>query len=141
MTNGWEPYLYSKPSDTASMSFDPKPFSRAGMGIPPVPSIRHDGPLLDFNRHPDSWGPTRYSMATASPMAANTKKKVAGLRWTQFSLRLLNLIGAIGILVETIFLRNISDTANWLIRLIVRLTGVCFEASTLTRRSRRSIYL
>lgn len=118
--NGWKPYLYSHPpSSSSSAAFDPKPYTRASLLPPAPPKPKQEGPLINFNRHPDSWAQPRYGLTNATPMARNTKTKVAVMRWVQFTLRLLTMIGATGTLVATCFIRNVQDTANWLIRLVV----------------------
>ncbi|KAI9843653.1 MAG: hypothetical protein M1838_002528 [Thelocarpon superellum] len=50
-------------------------------------------------------------------MSRRTKSKVKWLRWIQLMLRGLALIGAIGMLIGTVCLRNVDLTDGWIIRI------------------------
>lgn len=89
---------------------------------------KQDGPLINFNQHPDSYMIVPGTSMNHKPMAANTKKKVTAIRWTQFGLRIHEEIGALGMLVMVICLRNMVTSMSWIMRIAVRLlrhTRVC----------------
>jgi len=53
-----QPYMYDKPStytfgSPTSRPFNPRAATQASW-TPPAPKFKQDGPLIDFNRHPDS---------------------------------------------------------------------------------------
>jgi hypothetical protein len=54
-----------------------------------------------------------------SPMASRTKSAVIWLRRLQLALRVLQLNGAVGILVLMILLDKIEDVAAWVMRTTV----------------------
>jgi hypothetical protein len=52
------PFIYDRPSaytfgNPTNRAFDPKAASRASWQ-PPLPKPKQNGPLIDFNKHPDS---------------------------------------------------------------------------------------
>lgn len=55
------------------------------------------------------------------PLPANTKAKIVWTRWAQFALRVIEEIGALGILVCVICLKMKNDGPSWVIRVPVSL--------------------
>ena len=77
------------------------------------------GPLIDFNRHPDSYKSKPYGVTDVAPMGSWVKPAVKYTRLVQLILRILGLIGCIGILVGAIFLRNTTFQDGCMIRIPV----------------------
>ena len=116
-----QPFIYNPPSNVSNYGFDPKPYTRASM-VPPVqrrPKSHQEGPLVDFNRHPDSWPMPPYGQTNAMPMHPNTKRNIKISRGIQLGLRILTMIGALGALICVICLNGTQGTETWLIRVPV----------------------
>lgn len=118
-----QPYLYDAPARYSALDpyngFDPKPVSRASLLPPPPPKPKQDRPLLDFNRHPDSYLILPYGQTDAKPMDPRTKNQIKYVRWVQLSFRVLQLIGAIGMLICVICIQGTQDTEGWVLRIPV----------------------
>jgi len=122
---GDAPYLYDPPSRRQVAypysDFDPKAVTRASWISASESTIsrpKQEGPLIDFNRHPDSYmvvaPQTQYE-----PLPPNTKTKVKATRWVQFGFRLVQLLGAVGCLLCVIFVRNTEKAQGWIMRIPV----------------------
>lgn len=138
MGAGDAPYLYDPPSRRQIAypysDFDPKAVTRASWisaAESTMSKPKKEGPLVDFNRHPDSYMVVT-PQAPRAPMPPNTKKKVVAWRWVQFSLRLLQLLGAIGLLLCVIFVRNTETAQGWIMRIPVSIRLVNDEGHVLT---------
>lgn len=127
MGAGDAPYLYDPPSRRQIAypysDFDPKAVTRASWISAAESTIskpKQEGPLIDFNRHPDSYmvvaPQTHYE-----PLPPNTKTKVKATRWVQFGFRLVQLLGAVGCLLCVIFVRNTETAQGWIMRIPVSL--------------------
>lgn len=120
-----QPYIYAPAShsqqDPFSNGFDPKPYTRASMvpRAPPKPKPKQEGPLLDFNRHPDSYPMVPYGLTNAMPMGPKTKRNVKIARGTQLGLRILEMIVALGMLVLVICINGTRAAESWIIRVAV----------------------
>lgn len=79
-----------------------------------------NGPLINFNQHPDSWMVVANQNPKYTPMPANTKTKVKAIRWVQFVLRVFEEIGALGLLVCMICFKNMPTVFAWIMRISVR---------------------
>ncbi|KAF2999006.1 hypothetical protein E8E13_007909 [Curvularia kusanoi] len=117
----WQPYLYSAP-ERQSMNdprdnFNPKAVTMASRMPPPPPKKKQDGPLVDFNKHPDSYLMVPYGQTDAQPMNPKTKLWVKIVRWVQLFLRVCSLLGAAGLLLCAIFIRGAQDTEGWIMRI------------------------
>ena len=75
---------------------------------------------VNFNQHPDSWQYEIKQRANRKPMPKRTKTEVAVIRWLQFVLRVLEAIGAIGLLVCVICLKIKPTSLSWISRIVVR---------------------
>lgn len=122
MGNG-QPYLYDPPSrysnvDPFNGGFNPKAVTMASYNTPPKQKPKQEGPLLNFNRHPDSYLilPGRQE---PTPLSSSTKNGVKWTRKIQQFFRAVQLLGAIGILTCVVCLRGMSDTQSVLIRVPV----------------------
>jgi hypothetical protein len=104
--------------------FDPKAVTRASYysiaSSTSTPAPKQQGPLIDFNRHPDSYIIVPTARSNVPPMHPNTKQRINTARWIQFSLRLLQLVGALGALVCVIIIRGVNDVQGWILRIPVR---------------------
>ncbi|KAF4302014.1 hypothetical protein GTA08_BOTSDO10321 [Botryosphaeria dothidea] len=108
-----QPYMYEPPQRFSATSdtlygFDPKA----------------DGPLMDFNRHPDSYLVTPYQ-SNARPFNPRTKVVIKWVRWGQLAVRILQLIGAIGLLICVICIKGTQDTEGWIIRVPAAFDILC----------------
>ncbi|KAI9760378.1 MAG: hypothetical protein M4579_001674 [Chaenotheca gracillima] len=114
------PFLYDPPSRRNNSpyggGFNPKAASQASFHVLP-PRPKQEGPLINFNRHPDSYVTPPYGNLNARPMSSHTRKGVKYLRWTQLFLRCCELVGAIGALMALICLRKIDTIMGWILRI------------------------
>ena len=130
------PFLYDHPSrysfnGPTDKGFNPRAATVASW-TPAAPKIKRDGPLVEFNRHPDSVSATRnlskpslmsfqylvvpYGNLTAKPMSPSTGKKIKTLRQLQLFLRVHQFIGALGSLFCVIAINRTSGSVGWIIR-------------------------
>jgi len=114
----WQPYLYNAPQDA---DFNPKAVTMASRQPPSPTKKRPDGPLVNFNRHPDSYFVLPYGKSDVKPMGSNVKKTITVVRWIQFGLRLLNLLGAVGVLLCSIFIKGAQTSEGYIMRIPVSL--------------------
>ena len=79
---------------------------------------KKEGPLINFNQHPDSHEkPT--IRPYVKPMPARTKKEVTILRWVQFAHRIINELAAIGLLVLGICIKGMPIALSWIMHIAV----------------------
>jgi len=78
--------------------------------------------VVNFNRHPDSWMIAHDQRKDYKPMPANTRKKVVAIRWVQFALRVVQELGAMGLLTCMICFTNVPEAFLWVMRVAVSLT-------------------
>lgn len=130
------PFLYDHPKQFSfrgptDKTFNPKAATQASW-TPVQPKPKQDGPLLNFNRHPDSvcvkvevskecsnnqqYLVVPYGNTTAIPMSPTTQIKVKRLRQFQLFLRLHQLVGALAALFCVIAINKTSGSAGWIIR-------------------------
>ncbi|KAI9846613.1 MAG: hypothetical protein M1837_003854 [Sclerophora amabilis] len=114
------PFLYDPPARRHGHygGFNPKAISQSSLQ-PPVIRIKQEGPLVNFNKHPDSYVVPPYGNTNARPMSRNTKKKVKYVRWVQLFLRCCELAGAIGLLFLVICVRKVDAVIGWILRIPV----------------------
>ncbi|CAI6330780.1 unnamed protein product [Periconia digitata] len=115
------PYLYDAPRRDSAMgvptTFNPKAVTMASRQPPPSPVKKPEGPYISFNQHPDSFLILPYGKTDAKPMSSKTKTAISAVRWTQFTFRLLTLLGAFGVILCAIFVRGASDTEGYIMRI------------------------
>ncbi|KAF1811802.1 hypothetical protein P152DRAFT_459278 [Eremomyces bilateralis CBS 781.70] len=117
-----QPYLYGPTNssfDLPSKPFDPKAVTRASYVSAPPPKPKQDGPLINFNKHPDSYLILPYGQTNAKTMDPRTKSLVKYTRWTQLFLRTLQIFAVIGMLVLVICIKNTSVEESWILRVPV----------------------
>lgn len=129
MAGRWQPYAYgygyaNQPQSMADIDpsqpiFDPKAITRASRMPPSPPKKKPTGPLIDFNKHPDSFLVLPYGNTKAKPMTLKTKLFINIARWTQFGLRIITLLGAVGVLLCGIFIRGVQNTEGYIMRIPV----------------------
>jgi hypothetical protein len=121
---GEAPYLYNPPQRESMMdvptTFNPKAVTMASRQLPSPTKKKPAGPYINFNQHPDSYLSLPYGKTNATPMSSKTKKTVKTVRWIQFSLRLFNLIGAVGAVLCSIFIKGATETEGYIMRIPVR---------------------
>lgn len=115
-----QPYLYDPPTLDSDpyKGFNPKAVTMASQ-MPARQQPKHDGPLLNVNRHPDSYIVLPYGKTDAKPMSPRVKASVKWTRWIQLVFRVLQLVGAGGILICVICVRGAADTEGWILRIPV----------------------
>ncbi|PSN71282.1 hypothetical protein BS50DRAFT_570677 [Corynespora cassiicola Philippines] len=117
----WQPYLYNAPQRNSYTdgleAFNPKAVTMASRMPPEPPKKKPDGPLIDLNKHPDSYLFVPYGKTNTKPMNPKVKTVIKIVRWIQFALRLCNLIGAVGVLLCGIFIRGAQDTEGYILRI------------------------
>ncbi|KIX97273.1 uncharacterized protein Z520_06725 [Fonsecaea multimorphosa CBS 102226] len=114
------PFIYDRPStytfgSPTDRAFNPKAATHASW-TPKPPKPKQDGPLVDFNKHPDSYIVVPYGNLNATPMPPNTHKKIVRVRYVQLFLRVCALIGALGSLFCVIAINKTTATVGWIIR-------------------------
>ncbi|KAK3075368.1 hypothetical protein LTR53_001373 [Teratosphaeriaceae sp. CCFEE 6253] len=108
--------------DPTKSTFNPRAVTQASYArlsqasLPPKP--KQEGPLIDFNKHPDSYvvfgDGVRPDYKSLPP---GTKKAVVATRWTQFGLRLVQEIVAVGLLAGTICMKGTTGAETYLLRI------------------------
>ncbi|KAF2430059.1 hypothetical protein EJ08DRAFT_734554 [Tothia fuscella] len=117
------PYIYNAPVHYGYSAlnppneFNPKSVTQASQAPPPPPKPKQEGPLLNFNRHPDSYLVLPYGNTNAVPMSQKTKTTVKWMRHGQLGLRVFELLAAVGILICVICIRGTTDNEGWILRL------------------------
>ena len=106
-------------TDPTQSRFDPKAITRASRMPPSPPKKKKEGPLIDFNQHPDSYLVLPYGNTDAKPMTNKIKTFISIARWTQFALRLLTVCGAVGVLLCGIFIQGAQDSEGYIMRVPV----------------------
>ncbi|CAN9362245.1 unnamed protein product [Alternaria sp. RS040] len=123
MAGRWQPHMYASSRDSmidtdpTRPTFNPKAITMASRMPPPPPKKKQEGPLIDFNKHPDSYLILPYGNTKTKPMSPKTKVFVDIARWIQFSLRILTLLGAVGVLLCGIFIRGAQATEGYILRI------------------------
>ncbi|KAI9672517.1 MAG: hypothetical protein M1817_003283 [Caeruleum heppii] len=118
------PFLYDPPSHTRNdpyaHSFNPKAVSQLSLQqslqqhSPPRSPIKQ-GPLIDFNRHPDSWV-IPATRPHVKPMSRRTRKNVAVVRKVLLALRCVEVLAAMGMLIAGICVRGQEGIIGWIMR-------------------------
>ncbi|RYO23250.1 hypothetical protein AA0121_g1963 [Alternaria tenuissima] len=104
-------------TDPTRPTFNPKAITMASRMPPPPPKKKQEGPLIDFNKHPDSYLILPYGNTKTKPMSPKTKVFIDIARWIQFGLRILTLLGAVGVLLCGIFIRGAQATEGYILRI------------------------
>ncbi|KAL4978473.1 hypothetical protein BDW66DRAFT_129638 [Aspergillus desertorum] len=120
MGNSSPPFLYGSPDafsfrGPTDPPFNPKAVTQASWTRPPAKK-KQKGPLINFNRHPDSYSNLPDGRSRWTPMSPWTKPKVFYGRRTQLGLRVFSLIGALGSLFCAIVIKNVAASIIWIIR-------------------------
>ncbi|CZT10275.1 hypothetical protein WAI453_009368 [Rhynchosporium graminicola] len=114
------PFLYDQIKTEGPRSpyreFDPRAVTRASNTPKPSRPI-HDGPLVNFNQHPDSYLILPNGSTTAMPMNPNVKQWIKWMRIVQLILRCLELIAALGLLVLMILIKGVDPSTGWIMRI------------------------
>lgn len=118
-----QPFIYDRPKTYAYSDFNPRAATQAEQKKREEDekrrSKKQDGPLINFNAHPDSYMIVPGQNVTHKEMSKRTKPTVKALRWTQLALRILEEIGAIGLMVCVVCLRKMETSTSWIIRIAV----------------------
>jgi len=121
------PYLYQPTTHTSaypSQDFNPKAvthahYARLSQASSAPTSPKKEGPLINFNEHPDSYVVYSGAQKEHKALPKNTKKVIVTTRWVQFALRVLQEIVALGLLACGICLKGTSGAETYLIRVPV----------------------
>ncbi|KAF2722932.1 hypothetical protein K431DRAFT_283439 [Polychaeton citri CBS 116435] len=76
---------------------------------------KQEGPLINFNQHPDSYMIIGGRQPDFKPLPPNTKKAITVVRWVQFAHRIINEISALGMLVCAILIKGMQGAERWLV--------------------------
>lgn len=111
-----QPYIYQPVSYP---NFNPRAHTQSlATPIPQRPV--QNGPLLNFNRHPDSYDISPYGRSVGiAPMSSKSKKGIVWMRKVQLGGRVLQLLAALAVLVCVITIKGAPDTQGWILRLPV----------------------
>lgn len=97
------PYLYDAPSHRPVAypysDFNPRAATQASYEASIAasrPKQKQEGPLINFNRHPDSYMIVPAPQENHKELPKSTKKGIVATRWVQFGLRVAQLLGALG---------------------------------------------
>ncbi|KAL3474989.1 hypothetical protein BJX99DRAFT_230697 [Aspergillus californicus] len=120
MGNSSPPFLYGPPDaynfkGPTDRSFNPKSVTQSSW-TRPASKPKPNGPLVGFNRHPDSYLNIPDGRSQWTPMSPRTKGKVFWGRKVQLALRVFALMGALGSLFCSIVISNAATTIIWIIR-------------------------
>ncbi|KAJ5484161.1 hypothetical protein N7539_005957 [Penicillium diatomitis] len=111
------PFIYDRPATNSfygPTDFNPKAVTEASRR-PPPPRPIVKGPLVNINRHPDTWGSPELS-SEWTPMSSRTKNAVVYIRRVQLVLRIFAFTGALGSLFCSIVMTNVATTIIWILR-------------------------
>lgn len=130
----WQPYLYNATprdsfTDTAETIFNPKAVTMASRQPPSPPKKKPNGPLINFNQHPDSYLILPYGKTNAKPMSPKVKTIITYMRWIQLFFRIFTLFGAVGVLLCGIFIKGAQNTEGYIMRIPVGLR-TCYRLDT-----------
>ena len=118
-----QPYIYTPQRTVYPFStFNPRVVSQASAKAAKENAntkAKRDGPLINFNEHPDSYEMAMGRNLKYKPMPAYTKTMVTVIRWIQFASRILEEVGAIGLLVCVICIRGMETSVSWIFRIAV----------------------
>ncbi|PKY01680.1 hypothetical protein P168DRAFT_312773 [Aspergillus campestris IBT 28561] len=114
------PFLYGSSSaynfyGPTDRPYNPKAVTQASW-TRPQPKPKPKGPLVNFNKHPDSYSNIPNGKSRWTPMHPRTKSSVIHGRQIQLGLRILALLGALGSLFCAIVIKNVAVTMVWIVR-------------------------
>jgi hypothetical protein len=113
---GRQPYLYQP---VTHAPFNPKAYTQS-LANPTPPQPKPDGPLIAFNRHPDSYDNLPYGKhVNAKLMSLGSKKRIIWARKIQLVWRVLEWIVALAVLVCVVTIKGAPETQGWILRLPV----------------------
>jgi len=129
---GGQPYLYSPPASFNQYdpynSFNPKAASQASLTAARAgPRPKKDGPLIEFNKHPDSYVIAQEGKTDFVRMHESTPKRVRMGKRFQMGMRAVQIAVALGILVLVICLQGMKDTEAWILRIAVSFIVVVWD--------------
>ncbi|KAJ6155307.1 hypothetical protein N7470_005873 [Penicillium chermesinum] len=115
------PFIYDRPSTynfdgPIDRGFNPKAVTQASWAPASPTKPRPEGPMITFNRHPDTWGSLDQKRQHYKPMSPKTKTWVKGLRGSQLGLRIITLLGALASLFCAIVIKNAATSTIWIMR-------------------------
>jgi hypothetical protein len=111
-----QPYLYQP---VTHAPFNPKAYTQS-LANPTPPRQKPEGPLLNFNRHPDSYDNLPYGKHVgAQLMSSGSKKRIIWARKMQLGWRVLQWIIAMAVLVCVVTIKGAPETQGWILRLPV----------------------
>ncbi|KAK4553958.1 hypothetical protein LTR86_008799 [Recurvomyces mirabilis] len=120
------PYLYANNESQQNRisypysHFNPKAVTEASyarLSQASEPKPKQEGPLINYNAHPDSYEVWQGRQQDYKPLPKGTKKAVVVTRWVQFALRLHQEVVALGLLVLTVVLKGTSGAETYLLRI------------------------
>ncbi|EEH23038.1 hypothetical protein PABG_05249 [Paracoccidioides brasiliensis Pb03] len=138
------PFLYDGPTHNRfsgiSDNFDPKAVTQTSC-TPREPRMERKGPFVNFNRHPDSYAVIPNGNDNKKTMSPKTIDRIKYTRIFQLILRILALVGALGLLFCVICIKDTKGEVSWMIRvapavaILHTVYGVYHLCGSLTARS------
>lgn len=122
------PYLYeARQRGGPTSEFNPRAYTQASYAASIAASQKSrpvsTGPLINFNKHPDSYMVVQYKHNDEKPLPSNTKTKIVVTRWVQFGLKLMQLVGALGLLFCGIVIKGAPEADEWIMKVAVCYTS------------------
>jgi hypothetical protein len=116
-----QPYIYNPPARYEPWDpyggFNPKAVSQAS--VTPIPQRpKHEGPLLNFDRHPDSYGVQTFNTSNKQ-LHPETATWIGWAKKMLLAWRFLQLLLIAGTAVCVITLQGLTSSQSWIIRLPV----------------------
>ncbi|GFP58195.1 hypothetical protein ACSS6W_005382 [Trichoderma asperelloides] len=119
-----QPFLYDarrEDSRFPTTTFDPKAVTRASWEPKPKKPTPK-GPMVSFDLHPDYHVILPHRRDNYSPLDRRTKIYITWLRRFQLTLRILQLIAGIGVLVLFSLFTGVDNTTSWAMRILQAVT-------------------
>ncbi|CAK7219605.1 hypothetical protein SEUCBS140593_003947 [Sporothrix eucalyptigena] len=114
-----QPFLYEADRNSSTFpekTFDPKAVTRASWQAKPV-KPKQEGPLVQINRHPDAHEVIGGQRKPVKMMSSTTKAWIKAIRVVQLLVRVLQFVGATGILVLVILITGVPGLTTWVLRI------------------------
>ncbi|APA13706.1 hypothetical protein SS1G_07606 [Sclerotinia sclerotiorum 1980 UF-70] len=132
---GIEPPFIYEPVKT-DWFFDPKAVSRASLSPPAPRPKRPDGPLVNFNAHPDSYLIVPSGNVDVKSMHPSVKKRIKWTRKVTLALRCFQAVAAVGLLIMSILITGLDIISGWIMKLapVIAIFHTIYGAYHLARK-------
>lgn len=134
------PVYYDPPSRSQTVDFEPKLVTRASyisVADSTLEQPQEENSFVNEIEHTDNYA-TPYFPPTVKPLPRGTRKSIMVMRWMQFTLRILQLMGALGLITCVVTIRGTSDSQGWILRIPVSLFFLTFATHSTDPYSRHA---